>query len=549
MTRNLRISVVVGVLGLAALLIVVGAVRAQDDGPITVTPPPVEGGDSGGNGPDQIDAVLGSAITYQGQLKQNGAPFTGNCDMGFRLYDALAAGTQVGSAVSTTVAATNGLFTVNLNFGTTPFEGDARYLDITLRCPSGSGAYAVLTPRQSIAAAPYALSLRPGATISATTSGNVLNVENYGGTSGRAAYFRNSGGSTSATVRMDNEGNSWGLYATSDGGTAVEGVSTQDIGVIGRHNATTGTLPAMAGYSASTSTSAIGVLGQINSTAPGGSSAGVRGINNGTAGSGIGVWGSQEGSGWGVYGEAPTGRGVYGLSSDGTGVQGSSTTGIGVYASSNGIGVSNPAVYAVNSHAGAEPNGIAIYAQNASGDATIVARNTSTGDTFRSLNAAGTSVIYRVTSTGRVVASAVQIYGGGDLAEKFEVNDAKSIEPGTLLVIDPDRPGELTISTTAYDSKVAGVVSGAQGVNPGLTLHQDEVLDGDAVVAIAGRVYVKADATYGAIKPGDLLTTSDTPGHAMKASQREKSHGAVIGKAMTGLARGTGYVLVLINLQ
>ncbi|MCB0067048.1 MAG: hypothetical protein KDD77_07855, partial [Caldilineaceae bacterium] len=94
-----------------------------------------------------------------------------------------------------------------------------------------------------------------------------------------------------------------------------------------------------------------------------------------------------------------------------------------------------------------------------------------------------------------------------------------------------------------------GVVSGANGVQPGLTLHQDGVLEGDTQVAIAGRVYVMAEALSSPIRPGDLLTTSALPGHAMKATDRERAYGAVIGKALTGLDTGTGFVLVVVNLQ
>ena len=183
---------------------------------------------------------------------------------------------------------------------------------------------------------------------------------------------------------------------------------------------------------------------------------------------------------------------------------------------------------------------------NHGGDATIVTRNTGTGDNFRALNAAGNAIVFSVSNTGKVWAPVVQIYGGADLAEKFATSQAA--EPGTLMVIDPDNPGQLKPSTSAYDSKVAGVVSGAGGVTPGMTLSQD-VLGGDTPIAIAGRVYVKAEAFSNPIKPGDLLTTSDLPGYAMKAADRSLAAGAVIGKAMTGLDSGTGLVLVLINLQ
>ncbi|MDH4035315.1 MAG: hypothetical protein OEV80_16100, partial [candidate division Zixibacteria bacterium] len=67
--------------------------------------------------------------------------------------------------------------------------------------------------------------------------------------------------------------------------------------------------------------------------------------------------------------------------------------------------------------------------------------------------------------------------------------------------------------------------------------------------ALTGRVYCQATAINGAIKPGDLLTTSDIAGHAMKATDATRSHGTVIGKAMTTLDDGEGLVLVLVNLQ
>ena len=80
-------------------------------------------------------------------------------------------------------------------------------------------------------------------------------------------------------------------------------------------------------------------------------------------------------------------------------------------------------------------------------------------------------------------------------------------------------------------------------------LHQDDVLQGDQVVAIAGRVYCQAEANSASIKPGDLLTSSNMQGHCMKATDRDQAYGAVIGKALTGLDKGEGLVLVLVNLQ
>jgi hypothetical protein len=62
-------------------------------------------------------------------------------------------------------------------------------------------------------------------------------------------------------------------------------------------------------------------------------------------------------------------------------------------------------------------------------------------------------------------------------------------------------------------------------------------------------VYAWADASYGSIEAGDLLTTSATAGHAMKVSDHRRAQGAIIGKALTALDEGTGLVLVLVSLQ
>lgn len=140
------------------------------------------------------------------------------------------------------------------------------------------------------------------------------------------------------------------------------------------------------------------------------------------------------------------------------------------------------------------------------------------------------------------------ITGGMDLAEPFTMKE-EAIEPGSVVVIDDEHPGRLKLSGQAYDTRVAGIVSGAGGVKPGIALHQEGIQEGGQNVALSGRVYVKADATQGAIRPGDLLTTSERPGHAMKVGEHGRSQGAILGKAMSTLKDGTGLVLVLVTLQ
>lgn len=147
----------------------------------------------------------------------------------------------------------------------------------------------------------------------------------------------------------------------------------------------------------------------------------------------------------------------------------------------------------------------------------------------------------------------LRITGGSDLAERFDVAPAGGQEPapGLVVAIDPENPGKLKLSTRAYDRTVAGVISGAGGVNSGLVMGQtDSLADGAQAVALTGRVYVRAVAGSQSIEPGDLLTSSDLPGHAMEVLDFARAGGAILGKAMTALPAGqTGEVLLLVSLQ
>lgn len=144
----------------------------------------------------------------------------------------------------------------------------------------------------------------------------------------------------------------------------------------------------------------------------------------------------------------------------------------------------------------------------------------------------------------------VHVMGGADIAEPFESADADRLEPGMVMAIDTANPGQLVLADKAYDTKVAGIVSGANGISAGMTMVQEgTAASGTVPVALSGRVYAWADASFGSIEPGNLLTTSDTPGHAMKVTENARAQGAIIGKAMSRLSTGKGLVLVLITLQ
>ena len=176
-----------------------------------------------------------------------------------------------------------------------------------------------------------------------------------------------------------------------------------------------------------------------------------------------------------------------------------------------------------------------------------------TGGQFGLKNSAGVETITLDADRageGRIYTQVLTITGGSDLSENFNINDATQAEPGMIVSIDPKNPGELALAREAYDNKVAGIVSGAGGVKPGMMMGQaGSIADGKHPIALTGRVYCQVDASFGAIQPGDMITTSTTPGHGMKATDRGRAFGSIIGKAMTGLTEGKGLVLVLVNLQ
>jgi hypothetical protein len=105
------------------------------------------------------------------------------------------------------------------------------------------------------------------------------------------------------------------------------------------------------------------------------------------------------------------------------------------------------------------------------------------------------------------------------------------------------------MSDCAYDAKVIGIVSGAESYRPGVVLDHRADVPGRQPLALVGKTFCKVDASFGAVEVGDLLTTSATPGHAMKAVERDRALGAVLGKAMGSLRAGRGLVPILVSLQ
>lgn len=165
-------------------------------------------------------------------------------------------------------------------------------------------------------------------------------------------------------------------------------------------------------------------------------------------------------------------------------------------------------------------------------------------------SASGTPLMKGDFNAGWVEIKSYTANQGCDLAEHFEVEAGGSrVRPGMLVSISAEREGTMRISNSAYDRSVAGVISGAGGVSPGVSFRPGRALGKAKThpVALAGRVYCLADASSGAIRPGDLLTSSDVPGHAMKVADRRKAGRAIIGKALSSLEDGKGLVLALIG--
>ncbi|MBS0198109.1 MAG: hypothetical protein JSR77_15250 [Planctomycetes bacterium] len=177
------------------------------------------------------------------------------------------------------------------------------------------------------------------------------------------------------------------------------------------------------------------------------------------------------------------------------------------------------------------------------------------GGTYRLLRIEdrNASLRFEVNADGLTTTRALRILGGADLAEKFDISapPGVTVEPGSVVSIDRGRDGRLRLCDSAYDTAVAGVISGAKGLNPGMVLSAegDACGDGSTHVAMSGRVWVWCDASFGPIARGDRLTSSAVPGHAMRVSDSARADGAVIGKAMSELRDGRGLVLVLVNLQ
>jgi hypothetical protein len=468
-----------------------------------------------------------------------GNPLAGTHAVSFRLYNVATGGTALATDTHDVTAAAGGQFTTGLTFPASNYNGQQLYVSLQ-RSPDPEK-----TPRTTIYPVPYALGLRPGATIAGNGTSPLLRI-----------FKPDNGGMGLSVITSGSNSPAISAFTSSDTSNAVWG-------------STTGNGPAaVAGL-----TSGLNSPGVYGKTEANGS-AGVYGLSTWDIGVyGKGVWGgkfetNQAGIGSfipnGIWVNAPynnnrgiivttrgsTSPGVVAetIGSNSPAIRASTTSGssnaVYGYTSGNGpaaiagvtAGTGSPGLYAYTT--GANSNGVHAYSARGNG---IYAEAGPSGG-YAALLKGNVNVLSKTSG-----ASVLELGEGLDYSEGFDLSGKDTITPGTVLIISPDDPGTLTISSGPYDRKVAGIVAGANGLGSAVKVGGDRF---DANVALAGRVYCNVDATYGAVEPGDQLTTSATPGYAMVVQDYSRAQGATIGKAMERLKEGQkGQILVLVTLQ
>ena len=234
-----------------------------------------------------------------------------------------------------------------------------------------------------------------------------------------------------------------------------------------------------------------------------------------------------------IEGDSVQGRGVAGTSNSWQGVYGNSVTNAGVV----GEAAKFHGVFGV-SH---DPNNGGVYGTNDGGGFGVIG----IAPNGIGVSAQGGKLAGRFQGD-------VEVWGdirftNADCAEEFPVEAGQPVEPGTVMVLCEQ--GTVRPSSAAYDKRVAGVISGAGEYRPAIVLDKHPDQSRRHPIALVGKVYCKVDASQDPIEIGDLLTTSDRLGHAMKASNPALAFGAVIGKALRPLAGGFGLIPILVALQ
>jgi hypothetical protein len=257
------------------------------------------------------------------------------------------------------------------------------------------------------------------------------------------------------------------------------------------------------------SDSTIGGFGVFGANTKGGT--GVVGVSTGWHA--VGGFADSESKGAGVYGEHKgKGAAVWGNNMNNEG-------GTGVVGTSKGTGVRGDAVG--TGVIGVSKTWMGVYGETQStvGGAGVWGEHKGNGTGVVGVSNSGLGVHGKGGRLAGFFEGDVEVTGdirliNADCAEDFDICETEKIEPGTVMVLGEE--GVLYPSQQAYDKRVAGVVSGAGNYRPGIVLDKQQSNSTRKPIALLGKAYCKVNAQYGAIEVGDLLTTSPTPGHAMK---------------------------------
>jgi hypothetical protein len=437
--------------------------------------------------------------------------------------------------------------------------------------------------------------------LDAGVAGYAIDGRGVGGTSKHGAGVEGSsdfGHGGKFTVSSPNNSAAAVYASTSGSGNAVYAHS----------NSSSGTAAAIEGVTQSADALAAGVLGHAAATHSA-TTYGVRGINSSVSEYGAGVYGTHAGGGVGVEGKSSGGPGVYGHSERYPGVKGFSESGYavegysinssGVYGTANtlpGIKGYSASGSGVEGRSGSGPgvrgvanaNGPGVDGSSTSPQSAVRADNTSTGSGVMASSASGAAVWahstsgiavraysgsgniieahgaggmlgnlrFRVLQDGNVRCDGAFTGGGADVAEAFDFEGKRDqYEAGDVLIVSTLSDRKIMKSTTAYSTSVAGVYATKPGVL--LAPHDAEEDLGQYIpMGMMGVIPTKVTSENGPIRRGDILVTSSTPGHAMKASAvvvggiSVYPTGAIIGKALQNFdGNGSGLIEVLVNVK
>jgi hypothetical protein len=465
------VPTLIGILTLGGLIWIVGSTWAQG-----------LGGDAEGQGDISIAATVAGKIKYQGRLTDSaGMPLNGPYQMQFQLYDDATSGTLLWESGPMDVQVDEGLFDVELGVDPKFFDGRGLWLRIYVE-----GEW--LAPRQELVPVPYALSLRPGATIR-TTTGSAVTVESIGGfglygySQDNYAVYGRDAGTTQAQ--------GYGGYFTSDNGVGVFGGSG------GERVAQNLYAPGVYG----SSVNGVGVYGVTSSSHT--DSAGVRGEGTDTNG---------------VYGRSETQYGGYFYSENGGGLY--ATSRFDDYAGMfvNRTGSAYPGLYVL---------GYTVTTGSKTGYVVDICLNDGP-------EALETGDVVVVTGFDEPVA--------GDIPVPRVRKATQAESTGVVGVVD--QPFTLSAERIRGVGQLPHAAAASAQLGEGTAIGPGDYL---SVVTLGSFKAIKVDASYGAIEPGDLLVSSPNPGFAMRAEA--PGVGTVIGKALDGLEEGAGVIPVLVTLD